>query len=389
MMPTIKSAALLISIVLVAAFGALAGDKPTFEFDWYGYVKLDASYDQNLTSNGNYIMWVQPQLGTEDDAQFNMTHRQTRFGVVSEGKGYREAVVNGKLEFDFYGGGTAENDAALLLRHAYLTVQSGQTQLLAGQTDDLISPLQPTTLNYGALWNTGNIGYRRPQIRLSYRVSSNDQTDVTFSGGFFRTIGNDLTPTLSLATEVADGSDDGTDAAVPSFQGLVDVNHKLASGTSVRFGVSGLYGRMKAEGTLGTEETYKSNAIVGHVAVDLPTGAGFSGEIQKGANLASYLGGIDNNSTFDGVTTTGAWASFWMTPNPKMKVTAGFGLDNPDDDDIADGNRSKNRSIFGNIQVTPIPLFTMGLELSQWKTHYKNSGAAKSFRAQTSFVLNF
>jgi len=39
--------------------------------------------------------------------------------------------------------------------------------------------------------------------------------------------------------------------------------------------------------------------------------------------------------------------------------------------------------------VTPIPLFTMGLELSQWQTDYIEGEAAKSFRAQTSFFLNF
>ena len=75
-------------LVLALATGAIASEKPTFDFNWYGFVKLDASYDQSLTSHGNFTMWVQPQQDGEDDEQFNMTHKQTRFlALASKARG--------------------------------------------------------------------------------------------------------------------------------------------------------------------------------------------------------------------------------------------------------------------------------------------------------------
>lgn len=384
-------------VVAVTLFGACsvlaASEKPSFDIDWYGSVKLDASYDQDLTSHGNYVMWVQSQEGVDNDEQFNMTHKETRFGIVTTGKGYHNAIVGGKLEFDMYGGDATENQALLLLRHAYFTVESGQFGFLAGQTEDLFSPLLPSTLNYGVLWNSGNLGYRRPQVRLSYTIEPSDQTNVLLAGGAFRTIGDDLTPTLSLAADAAgeesDESDDGTDAGIPSFQGLLELNHNFPSGATLRMGVSGLYGQLKAEGTLGTSETYKSQAVVGHVEVVVSPNFGFSGEYFTGSNLANYLGGIDNGNTLDGVATKGGWGSVWTNLTNKVKLTAGGGLDDPDDADISSGSRSKNQSYFGSLQFTPIPLFTIGAEVSQWKTWYKDGDASETLRVQSSFVLNF
>ncbi|MBU0985272.1 MAG: hypothetical protein KKA42_15465, partial [candidate division Zixibacteria bacterium] len=129
---------LALCLVLIGT-AASAGEKPSFDVDWYGYVKADASHDQNLTSHGNFAIWVKPQ-SDQDDAQFNMTASETRFGLALTGKGYEKVAVSGKLEFDLYGavGGAtvAENKAILQLRHAYFTVKSGDFMLLAGQSWD-------------------------------------------------------------------------------------------------------------------------------------------------------------------------------------------------------------------------------------------------------------
>jgi len=389
-------AGLVISLLLVSGAVANAADKPTFDLKWYGYFKLDGSYDQNLTSHGNYVMWVEQPIYNKDDEQFNMTANQTRFGFVATGKGYKDVQVGGKLEFDLYAGASGpsivQNEATLQLRHAYFTIQSSNTKLLAGQSWDLISPLNPATLNYAALWGCGNIGYLRPQVSLWHTIQSSEQTDVTLAGGFFRTIGSDLTPTLltlALAGDtISDGDDDGTDAGIPSFQGLFEVKHNFPTGASVRVGASGLWGQLKAETNQGNSQKYESWAAVGHVMVSFPNGSGFAGEAFTGINLGSYFGGILQSSTIDGVESLGGWASAWVKPSPKVKLAAGFGLDDPKDDDIVSG-RSKNTSYFGNIRYYIVPQASIGLEVSQWETEYKSAETAKNFRAQTSFILNF
>lgn len=384
-------------IILVALF-CLAGlaqaeNQSSFDLNWYGSFKLDGAYDRNLTSHGNFAVWVEPQPIDDDDEQFNMTANATRFGVQALNTRNEGVDIAGQIEFDLYagsfGGPNLENNPRLLLRHAFFTLEWQTTKLTAGQTNDLVSPLEPATLNYASLWGCGNIGYRRPQISAAYTMVPSPSTDVTIAGGFFRTIGSDLTPTFSLALgEDQDESDDGTDAGIPSFQALLDINHQLASGGAIRTGVSGLYGKMKAETTFGNYEKYESWAFAGHIMFETPSGFGVAGEIFTGTNLQSYNGGILNDSRINGVDAVGGWVSSWIQPSPQVKLTGGLGIDNPDDEDLTNG-RGHNRCIFANVNYSFVPQVSIGLELSQWETKYVGGSDAENVRVQTSMALNF
>ncbi|MCX6835938.1 MAG: hypothetical protein NTW07_12595 [candidate division Zixibacteria bacterium] len=378
-----------VGLLIAAAASVSAGDKPAMEVNWYGTLRLDGSWDQNPTSHGNYVMWVSPQSLEKDDAQLNVTHRASRIGFRAKNAEKQEVTIGGNVEVDMYGGGS-ENKALLLLRHAYFTVQSGQFKLLAGQSWDLIAPLNPATLNYSVLWGGGNTGYRRPQVSLFYYLTNSQITKVELAVGAFRTIEGDLTPTFSLADrETADGQDDGTDAAIPSFQGRLDVTHQFVSGTSVRGGVSGLWGRLKSETNMGHGETYKSWAACAHLMVSLANGLGLSGEAFTGSNLGSYLGSIADSSHIDGLPTVGGWASAWFKPHKKITLTAGYGADNPDNEVLSAGSRSFNRAIFGNVKYTIVAPVTIGLELTQWETRYIDAATAKALRIETSFMMDF
>jgi len=367
-------------------------EKPKFDLDWYGYIKLDASYDDNRTSHGNFAMWAQ---NSKDDDQFNMTANQTRFGLKAFGKDYYDVDVTAQLEFDLYGsvsGATvAENKAMLQLRHAYFSVKYENFKLVAGQTWDIISPLNPSTINYSVVWGIGNIGYRRPQVSFWYTAPAGDETSVTFGAGMFRTIGSDLVPTFTLsAGEMADGQDDGTDAAIPSMQGIVDFKHTFESGAAMRMGVSGLWGKLKAETTMGSYEEYESYCVNGHLSVAPTKQFGIKGEVYTGQNLGSYMGGILNSNTVEGIETFGGWGSAWFKPAPKFTFNVGGGVDNPQDEDLSSSSRSYNRVIFGNVNYDIVEQFTIGLEVSQIQTKYVDaSDDAESLRAQTSFKLNF
>jgi len=381
----------MLGLLLVFAGLSYAGSKPEFDLEWYGYFKLDGSYDQNLTSHGNFVMWVQQQAYDDDDDQFNMTANQTRFGFRALGKNYHQAQVEGNLEFDLYANldGVAENKAMIQLRHAYFSVKYEKFKLLAGQTWDMFSPLNPSTMNYAVLWGCGNTGYRRPQISLWYNFKPSQQTDVTWGAGFFRNIGSDLTPSFTLSLgETTDGPDDGTDNGIPSFQGQLDVKHSWESGSSLRVGVSGLWGQLKAETNFGNHENYESWGASAYWKLSWASGFGFSGEAYTGDNLGSYMGGILQNSTIEGVSTTGGWVSAWAEVSPKVTFGAGIGMDDPKDEDFTTG-RSKNTCYYGNLQYALVPGASIGLEVSQWETDYKGDEAVKNLRAQTSFILSF
>lgn len=381
-----------ISFILLTLAASVAAEEPHIDLDWYGYVKLDASRDQNATSHGNFVMWVNP-TGTEDDEQFNMTANQTRFGANLGSAGYAAARVGGNLEFDLYAGVTgasvAENRPMLQLRHAYFTLGRGNWELLAGQSWDLVSPLNPSTLNYSVLWGVGNIGYRRPQLRASHTTRVSAETTAKVSAGIFRTIGSDLTPTFPLKTdERSDGSDDGQDRGMPSLQSAIDLTHTFTQGGKLRAGLSGLWGQLESETNLGNAETYESWAACGHLG--LTAGRfGLSGEIWTGSNLGSYYGGILNANTVDGIAATGGWVAGSFQSTPSVALAAGVGIDAPDDDELAAGARAHNRGIFGNLGWTVVPGAVVGFEVSHWSTEYVDAATAESVRFQTSFLLGF
>src|SRR5690606_4637841 len=91
-----------------------------------------------------------PAVGAPpNESEFTMYTRLARlgmdldFGTVSE---LGDAHIKGKVEVDFYGGGTDSRNL-LRMRHAYLTMSWANLEILAGQTSDLISPRFPA-INY-------------------------------------------------------------------------------------------------------------------------------------------------------------------------------------------------------------------------------------------------
>ena len=70
----------------------------------------------------------------------------------------------------------------MLLRHAYVEVENEDFRLLAGQTWDVISPLNPGMLMYSVGWEAGNIGYRRAQFRAERYVAISDTQLLTLQG---------------------------------------------------------------------------------------------------------------------------------------------------------------------------------------------------------------
>ena len=381
--------------ILLAAGALMAtDDKPSVQVEWYGDLRLDASRDQNPTNNGNYVMYVSPLAPGGDHPQMNITANQSRFGMKLTGSGYGNTTLTGNLEFDLYASLTGvkvpENKGMFQLRHAFITIAHGKFKFLAGQTWDLLAPLIPQTLNYPVLGGAGNIGHRHPQLDLFYIAKPVEKTEITFGIGAFRTLGCDLTPNLPLAEgETADKIDDGVNSGLPSVQGICEYKREFASGSTIRFGASGLWGRLKAGTSLGQEQNYETWAAAGHFTFVTASDYGIMLETFTGSNLNAYYGGVVNSDSINGLKAYGGWVQVWGRVHPKWKLSAGYGLDNPDDDLVALKDRSKNQVVFGNVIYTLIPKVTLGLELSEWQTNYKGLPTANDFRIQTTTSLKF
>ena len=357
----------------------------------YGYLKLDAAYDDSRINNGNFAQWVTPEDRNDDDDQFNMTANQSRFGVNITGPDNDRVRASGRAEVDFYGGSN-ENKAHLMMRHAYMKLDwpAERFSILAGQTSDVVSPLLPSTVNYSVCWWTGNIGYRRPQFRLTKEFSPDSDIDVKLEGALARTIGrNDVVTT--------NGTESGEDEGFPTIQARASVTLPVYGPDRTTIGVSGHLGHEEYDTTVfGDHEDFKSWSLNFDLTQPVCEKVTIQAELFTGENLDAYLGGIgqgvtttDGINRYDEVGSAGGWIAASLGPWDHIRYNVGIGMDDVDRGDVQGGDRTLNRSIFGNLFYALSKHVEWALELSHWRTEYRGSGDGNSLRIQTALIYKF
>ena len=352
----------------------------------YGYVKADASYDTSRTTAGNYVVYVNSQADKmNDNDEFNLTANQTRLGVNITGPASDTMKSSGCIEFDFYSKYAYENKAGIQMRLAYLTLDWPESQfsILAGQAADIISPLVPNTLNYTVLWDAGNIGYRRPQIRFTKSFALGEQASLKLEGGPVRTIGR-TDPT---------SSESGQDAGFPTAQGRVSLTFPFFGPKPTTVGLSGHIGSEEYDlNTTGSHKNFRTWSGNLDVTQPICDGLTIQGELFTGEDLDTYFGGIGqgvNTTTLKEIASKGGWVAASLGPWSQWSFNVGTGVDNVNADDVSTGSRVYNSSVFGNVICAASKHVQVGLEVSQWNTRYKGSGNADDTRAQASFIYKF
>ncbi|HEG43761.1 MAG TPA: hypothetical protein ENH94_06920 [Phycisphaerales bacterium] len=361
----------------------------SLDMEVYGYIKLDASYDTSRSSPGNYVKWVDSEATNKNDDEFNMTANQTRLGFKISGPEDDGLKVSGKVEVDFYEANLCENKAGIMMRHAFMKLDWPQERfnIIAGQTWDVFSPLNPGTLNYSVQWYSGNTGYRRPQIRLTKGFALGDDVDVTVAGAVARTIGDSAFMGDDTITE------SGEDSGKPTFQGRAGFTFPSPLGyKKTTVGVSGHWG----------EEEFDTSAVGGHSDVEswsvnldvhqpVNQWLTIKGELFSGANMDAYCAGIGQgiNDSGKAIATKGGWVAASLGPWDKWRFNVGLGIEDVEDNDVDAGDRTFNRSLFGNVLYDINKNTQVGFELTQWDTKRKGESDADNVRGQMSLIYKF
>lgn len=369
----------------------------------YGFIKVDASYDDSKITPGNYARWVESEGSSttvNNDDQFNLTYKETRFGFKIKAPQVGKYAVSGQMEWDLYGEDTYgngsdgnQNKAELMTRHAFITVKDVDTgwSLLAGQTWDVVAPLNPRTLNYSVLWWAGNYGYRRPQIRLHKSYDMGNGQSFAVTGAVARTIGGSSNF----------HADAGESKGYPQLQGRVAWTFPLINGLGTTVGASGHFGEEEYE--LGSspvsnnDETVSTWSTALDVTVPVSEILSFKGELHRGSNLSQMLGGIGN-----GVNTTttatgpgpeeihnyGGWFAAAINPANPWSYNTGYGFSKNEEGDLANTtDRLKNTCVFGNAIYDINKHASAGVEVSRWLTKYNGVSDGEAWRAQLSLIL--
>lgn len=354
-----------------------------FRFHAYGRLKADASLDTALIDPGNFARWVESPDLTDEHSHFNMTVRESRVGLdmTAPGMGPR---ISGHIEIDFYGGGP-ENRNVVQLRHAHIDVDWERWSLIAGQFSDVISPLVPTTVNYSVAWWVGNIGYRRPQFRVTRRFGEGD-AGLVVAGAVSRTIGDDF---------AQEPGDSGVDSGRPSIQGRIAWEW-LGGGRRGGIGISAHQGTEDLRDDFGPAgQEYDSWSVGGDLMMPVGQRWLIKAEAWTGRNLDDYLGGIGQGIDLTrqtGVRATGGWASLEFRPSTALLLSAGAGIDDPEDADLpADQVRARtyNRAIWANAIVDIGRGLSTGFEVSHWRTDHGRLRNGDAFRAQAALIFAF
>ena len=359
-----------------------------------GYVKLDASWDDSRTSTGNFARWVESEQTNKDDDEFNMTARQTRLALNFGDVEVEGVKTRGKVEVDFYGDSeAAENKAEPMLRHAFLELEwpDYDLELLAGQSSDVISPLNPSTVNYTVLWWNGNVGYRRPQVRLTkgFKFENPLLERIELQAAMTRNIGHD---------GPFDPGDTGEDAGTPGLQWRAAASFKLLTEKPTVIGVSGSVHCEEYDTAADDEgEEYESLSVNLDVVVPVLDWLTVKGELYSGQNVDAFLGGIGqglNVAEETEIDSMGGWVSAEIRPGQGSTLAPwsfnlGLGLDDPDNDDLSAGDRSRNFAYYGNANYDLGAGVSAGLELMRLETDYEGQNDGEATRVQFAMIYSF
>jgi len=309
----------------------------------YGRLELNAAYDSDVA--GGLWSWSAPKAAKGDaDGRTTLSAARTRIGFNLEGPSKEgEPTLKGKFEADF-----AANDGygyfngpsgAFRLRQSWgsLNFKDLGLTLLFGQTDDVVTPLDPPSINASSLNGSGNLGNRRPQIRLTEALGPVEVALAITHDRIYDHTAQE-SDTAGAPGRAVTASSNPT--VMPAFQGRVGV--KLPASwagekANLAVGVSGLYGSNETASDDTTkyaapEPSYMFGADLSLPIIDILT---LTGEFFTGQNLSRYGDGslklsraygklVKDGKDLGGIQSTGWWTG--LSAKLPANLSAGFGI---------------------------------------------------------------
>ena len=357
------------------------------QFKPYGWIKFDAVYDSAKTSFGDIGFWVLPgSAAGGDQEELTFGARYSRLGVNLVAPEYDGIQVAGRIEGDFYEEAATANKYSPQLRLAYLDAAWGDGwSIRAGQDWDTHINFHPRTVDAATLGNTGHLYRRHPQVRLTKATALEDGSILTAK------IAAQHGRNTSDVDQ--DAQADENASATPGLHASLVLQTKLLTDKFSTFTLSGAYGREKLGG-VETVDAGEYESVFVHAGVQLPVTRKLTlqGVIWTGENLDNYLGGVGqgvNAAAGTEVQAYGGWAQGVYEIDAHWSASLGYGIDNPNDDDLAGDARTSNERLFTNVFYKLTDRVTLSTEYSHFTTAYATSGDVTDHRAQFAAQLDF
>jgi hypothetical protein len=277
------------------------------------------------------------------------------------------ATLSGRIELDFHNGGS-NSRAIPRYRHAFLNLAWGPHSLLAGQTWDIIAPLFPTVNADTLMWNAGNLGDRRAQLRYTFGRA----TGINFQAG----VG--LTGAIDGQDADANGVLDGEQSTMPNFQG------RFGYATSkVIVGVWSHYGRTHTDTLFNGKDDFNGYSYGADFDLRFTPQVSLRGEVFGGSGMGDVRGSIGqsfNTTTGKEIDSRGGWVELGLRPG-RYFFSTGLTVDDPKNGHVPANGAILNRSWYVTNQFRIAPPVTAGIDYTYWNTRFKgiNEGTDNRF----------
>jgi len=329
-----------------------------------------------------------------NDDQFNANVRLTRLGLDfsdMQSACLYDAQLSAKIEIDFETliNIASESRAVPRIRHAYGEMHWEEFSFLFGQTWDVISPLYPMINDDSLMWNAGNLGDRRPMIRLKW--------DRDVGAGQRWVVAGALSSGGAIDRKDLDGNGirDGEDSGIPALQGRIGHEHgSWVGGSTVGLGVWGLVSFESVDVPIMGNDEFTGWGVGIDWTVPLLHAFTWRGEAWHGRNLSDWRGGSGqgvNTTTGREIESSGGWTEVQFAPSEFYTLAVGMTGDNPLDSDLV-GNVT-SRTLNWTWYVGNRMDFGGGLSLAVnaefWNTEYLTLSGGDAMRLKTVLIQRF
>jgi hypothetical protein len=341
----------------------LAAEKETvwskYNMKLYGRVKMDYLYQTGRSASGAVATNMVDKTGDYQNDSTSFNARDTRFGFISSHEA-GDWVGKGRFEMDMFGS-QAGNASTPRFRLGYVDLANKDwgTSFRAGKDWQAISQLHPSTIDFGILLRAGNLWERPDQFTVRQKVGDNLEVLVTafkfFTGSATNSSNADEGRVPWVGTRVA-----------YSFEAF-DGKHLLAVDAAYQADEDNTTKEDVDRWMVGAEFKFSLGPVL------------LKGEAWYGEAIAGHFSRSDGIATISDVAAGdtneieawGGWVDASYKIMPTWSITAGVGIDDPEEDDwkingvrqaMGDSEFSQNLQTYLNTWYSITPAIKVGAE---------------------------
>ena len=325
-----------------------------------------------------------------DSPTVDVHARASSIGAILTGPKIGDWETRGLFLVYFYNGNLISDSYGILPYQLWGDIKNEEWRFAAGLQKDIFNPLDPTMLTYGLMYGSGNAGNYRGQLRVERYIKPNDEVQWTLQTGLSEPIATLVSNDLSISE----------DSGWPNIEarfvlGLGKLEGEgLEARRTLEVGVSGVIGQIRnTDAVIGRQVFANVWGIGADARLKINDRLGVQGELFTGQTIGTYNGAVlqdVNTATRQGIRSSGGWGEFYYYLVPeKLHMHFGYGIDDPRDQDLAPGQRSRNETFFANLIWDATKGFRVGLEVAWRETEYRLLSRNEGVSIQTVIQWSF